>query len=535
MLFPLNSKGTQHLSIQTSTIQTPNQTLKFPKKYFNSGNREEIKSENWVRYAYMNFESLKSASEFASVMAIEPQISGAIKHKHDEASESSSQAQKTDSVKQAKELANQATKTDSVKLIAEKTISKTTPDLKTKINNTKLNKKNNYLFLRIIGNKNAAELKNDLILYGHKHIPLAFRRFYFRIVEKAYSYPIILLFILLIFFFTLNILMVLLVLYYSNQYKNYNDKYTRIFQKMYEDVLRSYLFGEFDWEKTLIKLKKIKRPLNRKILTTVLFNFQDNLRGEMDSQIVKIFVKLDLHKDALKSTKSSFYYNKIQGMRELTNLYPKVAEKIIQQYINDSNDLVRAEAQTSYIRLHPDKPFDFFRSLTSPFTRWTQLTAFYLFRLHQLPIPSFAQYMNSENRNVRNFCLRMITYFQQLENANEIYKMLESQLELTRYLSIHAINELRFSHGKDLIKKMYPVETPKNRIEIIRALINIGNAEDFDFLESIIHSDSVTLKTEACRSLYFMSKAGRERLIFLKQETDLKIEQYIEHITDPRN
>jgi len=440
-----------------------------------------------------------------------------------------------DSVKQARELAVQALKTDSVKIIRDKNISTTKTEDHVKKNSSRLNKRNNYLFLLINGNKNAGEIKSDLIIYGNKHLPLSFRRPYFRIIEKAYNYPVILLFILFIFFFSLNILFVLLVLYYSNQRKNRKDRYTRIFQKMYEDVLRSYLFGDIDWEKALAKLKKIKKSLNRKILITVLFNFQDNLTGEMDSQIVGIFVKLNLYNDALKSTRSSHYYNKINGIHELTNLYPEVAEKIVQQFINDPNDLVRAEAQTSYIRLHPDKPFDFFKSLTSPFTRWTQVSAFYLFRLHQLPVPSFAQYMDSPNPNVRNFCLRMITYYQQLESANEIYRTLDNQLELTRFLSIHAISELRLFQGKDLIKKRYPFETQKNRIEIITALKNIGNADDFDFLESIIHSDSITLRTEACRTMYYMSSESRERLFLLKQESHLKIEQYIDYITDPRN
>ena len=108
-------------------------------------------------------------------------------------------------------------------------------------------------------------------------------------------------------------------------------------------------------------------------------------------------------------------------------------------------------------------------------------------------------------------------------------------MELTRFLSIRAINDLRLHQGKELIKNRYPDETEKNRMEIIKALKNIGNAEDFNFLESIIKSGSVTAKTEACRSLYFMSPESRERLILLNQNADLNIEQYLAHVTDQRN
>ena len=98
-----------------------------------------------------------------------------------------------------------------------------------------------------------------------------------------------------------------------------------------------------------------------------------------------------MHKDALKSTKSMFYINKVRGIRELTNLYPQGAGEVIQYFINNPRELVRAEAQISYIRLHPEKPFDFLKRLTSPFTRWTQLS-----------VPAAHLYLASENQLSRD-------------------------------------------------------------------------------------------------------------------------------------
>lgn len=397
-------------------------------------------------------------------------------------------------------------------------------------------KRSNYLVIRIFGDKNLIELKKDLIIYGNNHFPLFFRKFYIRVIEKTYRYPIILLFIILILFFILNVILVLWMLYYTNQQKNHKDRYIRIFEQLYEGVLRSYLFGEINWAKTVSKLKRLEKPQNRKILTAVLINFQENLRGEMDNRIPEIFVQLGLHNDSIKLTRSSVYYHRVQGIRELTNLYPKVAENIIEKYINNPNDLVRAEAQTSYIRIHPEDPFGFLKKLTSPFTRWTQLTAFYLFRQHQITVPSFVNYLDSDNKNVRNFSLRMIIFFQQLENAGAIFEMLNSTHEMTRFLSIRAINDLRLFEGKELLKKQFRVETSKNRLEIIKTIKTIGNAEDFEFLESIlIQSESISEKTEACRSLNFLNKDGKKRVNLLNQHAGLEIDQYLAHVTDPRN
>lgn len=392
----------------------------------------------------------------------------------------------------------------------------------------------NAFILWIYGQKDVFELKRALISYA-QNFPQFTRKYYILLIEKTYDHPIVPIFIFLILVFMANGLVVLLILYLTNKQKNQRERYVSIYRNLYEDILRSYLFGEIEWEKALPKFKKLKNPLNRKILTSVLLNFKENLRGEMDTQIPEIFVRLGLNTDSVQLAESSFYAKKVQGIRELTNLYPEGAMAIIPSYINHPHDLVRTESQVSYIRLNPEKPFEFLKTLTSPFPRWTQLSAFYLLRLHQLPVPAFVDYLDSKQPTVRNFCLRMIVFFQQLENASQIFKMLESPQEMTRFLAIKAVNDLRLFDGKKLIKEMYPAETGKNKIEIIKALEKIGNEEDFDFLESIIRTGSVTLKTEACRSLYFMNKEGQERLTLLSQNTDLQIDQYLAHITDPRN
>lgn len=393
----------------------------------------------------------------------------------------------------------------------------------------------NRLFLWLLGDKSVYEFKSNMIEYGNNNLPLFLRKHYFQFVEKTYTYPIIILFLIVIVGLIFNVAVVLLVMYYTNIRKTYRERYIQIYRNSYEDVLRSYLFGEIEWELALLKLKKLKNPLNRKLLTNVLLIFKENLRGEMDSQIPQIFIKLGLERDSLKLTKSVFYFRRIEGLKALTNLDPENAKEIIPYYLNDSHITVRMEAQVSYVRLHPENPFEFLKTLEKPFTRWTQLSSFFIFKIHQIPVPAFVDYLDSEIPTIRNFSLRMIIYFQQLENASAIFKLLDSPFEMTRLLSIRAVNDLRLYEGKQIIKNMYPSETGNNKLEIIKALKNIGDEEDFDFLESIIQSDSISLKTEACRSLYFVNNKGKERLNLLNKNSDLKIEQFQAHVIDPRN
>jgi hypothetical protein len=389
--------------------------------------------------------------------------------------------------------------------------------------------------LLTFGVKIVTDFRNLVAAYGDKHFSGVFHRKFNLIMDATFRYPIILLFIFLTFFFILNIITVFFILYISNWLKNKRDRYTLVYRELYEKILLSYLFEEKDWGKVLAGLKKIKRPLNRRIFTSILFNFQENLRGEMDTELPEIFEKLKLQRYSLKMARSAFYYKKINGIRELTHFYRQGASSIISRYLNDKNDLVRGEAQTSYVRLHSESPFDFFLSLTKPFTQWTQMVAFYLFRQNQLQTMHFADFLNAHHPNVRNFSLLMITFYQQLENTSEILKLLGDKSELTRFLAIKAVNDLRLSEARVLIKSRYLHETRKNRIEILKALKNVGNEDDFDFLQSVVLTGSVSEVTEACRSMYYMNNEGRKRLFQINRETNQNLGPYIAHIIDPRN
>ena len=163
------------------------------------------------------------------------------------------------------------------------------------------------------------------------------------------------------------------------------------------------------------------------------------------------------------------------------------------------------------------------------------MSAFYIFRLHQIPVPAFVNYINSAQTNVRNFCLRMIIFFQQFEDAEEIFKMLESKLESTRLLAIRAINDLRLYSGKPLLLKIYGAEPVNNQTEIIKALRNIGDDEDFGFFERVIISGSETQKIEACKSLFYMNRNGEMMLREISKKHGIDLDLYLAHIKDSRN
>ncbi len=528
--------GAQKFVIQVAATKTPLNIQSFAKKHNINDSIKELKSGDWNQYIIGSFDSYKLASNYAQKLIKINGLSGIyIRDIEKDSSGIFEQLKKKEALTHFKKEEQVVLAPKPAPIKTELSGNKQTDSLKIKTDKLEVRNMGNYFLHLLLTDFEIKTFKNDLVEYGENNVSESYFRFYLSFVDFVFKYPFAIVLFVFIFFFIINIITVLFVLNFSVKEKNRQDRYLKVYGKMYESTLLAYLFGEIDWDRALIQLKHIKRKENKKILISILFNFHENLKGEVDKFIPEIFVKLGLHNDSLKASKSYYYHKKIQAIRELTYLYPEGAAKIIPELINYPNDRVRAEVQISYISLNKDHPFQFFSKLTKPFVRWTQLSAFYLIRLHQLPVPSFAAFLTSKQYTVREFCLNMIIYSQQFENVSAIFKMLESSREQTRFLSYKAINNLRLFDGKRRLKNRYRYETEKNKLEIVKALRNIGNEEDLNFLEIIIKSESIPLKIEACRSMYYMNSQGKERMISLTKEYDSKLELFISHVTDPRN
>src|SRR5690606_14957197 len=101
--------------------------------------------------------------------------------------------------------------------------------------------------LRFFLTENDIEsLHKKLIKYGKENFSQSFYGIYSVFVDNLFRYSIILVLVVLILFFILNIIVVFLLLHFTIKRKSRKEKFLRVFGKMYESVLMSYLFGEID-------------------------------------------------------------------------------------------------------------------------------------------------------------------------------------------------------------------------------------------------------------------------------------------------
>ena len=106
----------------------------------------------------------------------------------------------------------------------------------------------NNIALWLLGDESVSEFKRHMIEFGDNNLPHFINQFYSLLIEKTYTYPIVIFFIFFIILLLFNVNLVLLIMYFSNNIKNRKERYINIYRNSYEEILRAYLFGEIEWD-----------------------------------------------------------------------------------------------------------------------------------------------------------------------------------------------------------------------------------------------------------------------------------------------
>lgn len=393
----------------------------------------------------------------------------------------------------------------------------------------------NYFTRHYFTSYSNKSFKKALIDNGKEKLPAPIAGLYVRIVDKAFRFPFVVFFLAVIGLLILNVLTVIVILFVTNLIMNMRAKKRVRLRDIYEKILTDLMLQVIDTREAISELSKIRQKKNNDLLIEVMMDFQKSFRGDSDRQIIDLYEEMKLGKVSYNKTYSVSFYTQVMGIRELANMHPGQAIEMIASRLNDSNDIVRTEAQICYPYVNTENPFDFLSILEKPFSRWAQLNIYYYIKIHELPVPSFDKWLKSEHASVVSFCILMIALFQQRENSEEIIRLVSDPNESIRLEAIRTCSELNLFESKPVLKEAFPKETLKNQLEIVKAMRSIGDDSDISFLEEIFQSQEKSLRLETCRTMYQLSEASRNYLEQINQAMNFELTLYIAHIKDSRN
>lgn len=305
----------------------------------------------------------------------------------------------------------------------------------------------------------------------------------------------------------------------------------------YQNRLINYLYEESEREKEQEEIKKIsKDSFSRKILINEMIDLSINLSGDPKRILRDLYISLDLHEDSIKKAYANSWHIKIKGFRELAFMDIHDANIEIKRCLNSSNPILRMEAQLALVRINEVDPFSFLDYVKEHFTVWEQMTVYETIIYHDLAIPDFSRWLDSENKSVVIFSLRMIKLFKQDQAVPQLLQMVDYPDDDVRNELYVTLGVLQKDEIRKVIKTQFLTETHENKMAILKALGRFKNAEDIEFYKRVIEEhEEVDLQIEAAKGIRKVGDTGKKELQELVHTDNYRNYQIIiKHVLDER-
>ncbi|MFC2107168.1 hypothetical protein ACFLRY_02410 [Bacteroidota bacterium] len=367
-----------------------------------------------------------------------------------------------------------------------------------------------------------------------RNLPSPLSNWLVKIVKMSYDSILVFILLFAILFFFANLIFVIFFIFFrKTTRKRKSEKFVKQ-QTQYQDWLTRYIFAQDEEQNMMRRLQSIKGQKNRQILTDEILNIYVNLTGDSSIKLRDLYRQLGLDKDSIKKIDNIDWTKKIRAFREVTQMDLKEGQKKIEGYVNSHNDSVRMEAQIALVRLNEKDPFSFLDQLREYYMQWEQINIHAIIKLYGIKIPTFSRWFDSMNESVIMFAIRMATIFQQTEDYQKILKLVEHKNEKVRFYAIQAVGLLEIRDGIDELMLGFDEETYANQIAILKALQNIPDESEMEFLIYKTYEQDFDIQMEALKVLYNIGEKGQDVIKELEKERDEDFRIKVKQIFDRR-
>ena len=304
--------------------------------------------------------------------------------------------------------------------------------------------------------------------------------------------------------------------------------------EQYQTLLVDYLFS--DDKEMFREIQKIATSqFNKEILINQMIDLSVNLSGEAKEKLRNLYLELQLDRDSIAKAYSSKWHIQIKGFKELAFMNIRETNWKIRNALKNNNNILRMEAQLALVRLNEEDPFKFLDDLKKPFTLWEQLNVHELITFHNLPIPDFSRWINSPNKTVIIFSLRMIQVFKQNQAVQAVITCLEHPDHEVRQTAIKVCGEIQLHDALPHLRQMYKKEDYSNCVAIIQAMGKMPDESVLGFLKLVLDKEEdVQLQILAALAIAKMGEVGIAALVKLVKSEYKDYQIIIRHVLDKR-
>jgi hypothetical protein len=316
------------------------------------------------------------------------------------------------------------------------------------------------------------------------------------------------------------------------------EKRREYLKEAYQQKLMDYLFEAGKRKQAIKDLEEIaSNRFNRQILINQMIDLSINLKGNIKEVIKALYLQMGLERDSLEKAYSKKWHENVKGFRELAFMNIRDANERILESVNSGNEIVRMEAQIALVRLSDDNPYHFLHYLEKPLSRWEQITLHELLIQHELKVPEFKQWFESENISVVIFALEMVSFFRQKRSGAGVIRLFGHDNVEVRKTAFKVSGDIGLKSALPELKKIYYQETNRNKLTILDTFARVPEEKYLLFLKSVLDAeDDVQLQILATKAIENTDEPGVSMLIkLMKSKSGYKNYQIIiRHVLDGR-
>ncbi len=331
--------------------------------------------------------------------------------------------------------------------------------------------------------------------------------------------------------FATMIILLLVILFNRNSMEK-EAKLRQYLLERYQALIIDYLFGSTGPD----AFREIASDdYRRQVLIDQMIDVSVNLKGDSQQKMMKLYSDLGLDSDSLARARSRKWHKKIKGFRELAFMGIREGNDEIYKSLNSKNEILRMEAQIALVRLSDKDHFEFLSLMNRPFSLWEQITLHDLIIQHEIPVPDFQRWLNSDNPTVVTFALRMIREFKQMEAEPEIRKALLHRDPRVSKMAVEVAGDLDMRSTLDTMKRMYKFQEYNNCLEIVKSMGKMPEQAMLGFLKLVLDKeDDVQLQIEAVKAIENMGEVGVQALVKVMKSEYKNYNIIVRHVLDRR-
>jgi len=341
-------------------------------------------------------------------------------------------------------------------------------------------------------------------------------------VFLRYFIALILLFII-ICFISINVLFILLIL--RRLIKFDKEKKDALKVEYIQKLIIQYLYSD----KPADVIVQLHRQQKRIVIDQLLVLYV-SIIGNKARIVRQLFFQLKLDEYTYLKCNNYYWHVRVKYMDIASIMNISSVKNIAQRYMYSPNTLMRSCAIKAYLNLDSEHSFNYLHSFKKYITEWNQINLYNLIVKQSLPVPSFYQFLSSDNPTVVCFALKMIQLHIQTDRRRDVLQLLSHKNEAVRKETVITIKVLYIKEAVPILIANYETESELVRFEIIRTLAKLDTKESTTFLINLLKAEDFKLRMEIIKNI---SLTHRKRIL-TEFESNKEVVAIVKHVSDRR-